>query len=105
MHAAGLNAASFAGHTDWRVPNLKELQSIFDYERIDPAVDPVFNTGCVSLCTVTTCSCTLSHLYWSSTSDTFGPSSAWEVDFVDGGVFINGKSIDGFFVRAVRGSL
>jgi Protein of unknown function (DUF1566) len=30
-----------AGHSDWRLPNAKELQSIVDYHRI-PAIDPIF---------------------------------------------------------------
>src|SRR5207249_296419 len=31
---ANLNAAAFAGHTDWRLPNVRELESITDYGRI-----------------------------------------------------------------------
>ncbi len=39
----------FAGHSDWRLPNVKELQSIVDYTRSpdttrSAAIDPVFNT-------------------------------------------------------------
>ena len=94
----------FAGHSDWRIPNVKELQSIIDYEVFSPSVDPVFDTGCVATCTVTTCSCTDPSFGWSSTSSADGPSDAWVVDFSDGFVGSGGKSFL-FFVRAVRGGL
>lgn len=35
------NASKYLGHSDWRLPNAKELQSIVDYTRV-PAIDPVF---------------------------------------------------------------
>jgi len=38
----------FAGHTDWRIPNLNELQSIRNLENVNPAVSSAFNTGCAS---------------------------------------------------------
>jgi len=33
-----------AGQTDWRLPNIKELQTIVDYTRSDPAIDPTVFT-------------------------------------------------------------
>lgn len=50
----GLNAAGYLGHADWRLPNVKELQSLLDYERSpgttgSAAIDPLFNaTGIVN---------------------------------------------------------
>jgi hypothetical protein len=45
-YAENLN---LGGHSDWRLPNAKELQSIVDYTRCpdftnSPAIDPIFNT-------------------------------------------------------------
>ncbi len=65
--------AGFAGHTDWRIPNVKELQSIVDYGNGNPAVDAAFNTNCTAPCSVTTCSCTYYGApYWSSTTTAGG---------------------------------
>jgi hypothetical protein len=107
VHVAGLNGGGgFAGYTDWRLPNVKELQSIVDYERGNPSIDPAFNTGCVPGCTVTSCSCTESGDYWSSTTRADFPDSVWYVDFITGHVDDSGKGdVDGTQVRAVRGGL
>jgi len=46
------NAANFLGHSDWRLPNAKELESIVDYARSpattgSAAIDPIF--GCTAI--------------------------------------------------------
>jgi hypothetical protein len=98
-----LNAGSgFAGHTDWRIPNLSELQSIANYQTAIPAADAVFSANCVASCTVTTCSCTVGGYYWSTTTYQFMPLSAWFVDFFGGFVTVNPKP-NANQVRAVRG--
>lgn len=33
---------SLGGHDDWRLPDVKELQSIVDYTRIEPSLDAIF---------------------------------------------------------------
>ncbi len=45
---AARNAENYLGHDDWRLPDVKELQSIVDYTRspdtsASAAIDPVFN--------------------------------------------------------------
>ncbi len=78
----------FAGHDDWRLPNVRELQSIVDYGRFSPASDPVFGPW--------------SSFYWSSTSYALAPDRAWVVLFFDG--LDNGYDDKAtlHYVRAVR---
>ncbi|HKZ84020.1 MAG TPA: DUF1566 domain-containing protein [Anaerolineae bacterium] len=90
----------FAGHGDWRIPNVKELQSILDYGRVNPALDPIFGPTVIT------------RYYWSSTTaanpDT-GGNVAWVVFFHDGHVlstpfgFQEGAKNGSWHVRAVRG--
>jgi uncharacterized protein DUF1566 len=47
------NAANYLGHSDWRLPNAKELQSIVDYTRSpdttgSAAIDPIFNATSIA---------------------------------------------------------
>jgi len=46
-------ASDFANHNDWRLPNVKELQSIVDYSRSpstsnSAAIDPMFNCSVIT---------------------------------------------------------
>jgi len=82
----------FAGHDDWRLPNVRELVSIVDYGRINPSIDPVFQV-----------SGGMSPRYWSS-SHTVSLSistTAWCAEFGTSLVFQH--SVSAFLlVRAVR---
>ena len=105
----------FAGFQDWRLPNVKELQTILNYEVFPPAPGPnppmvsaAFNSACVPGCTTADCSCTVNfedpagtNRYWSST--TF-PSSiaAYSVDF-QAGIITDSDKASELRVRAVRG--
>jgi hypothetical protein len=99
---AQLNQAAFAGYTDWRLPNVNELQTLTNYGAGIPAVSPAFNTGCVSGCNVLTCSCTRSNSYWSSSAVASTPRRAWTVStFGTIQPFTKGEA--SLYVRAVRG--
>jgi hypothetical protein len=100
-HVATLNTTAFAGYTDWRVPNVRELHSIVNYQNSLPSVSTAFNNSCVPGCTVLTCSCTAGNeRYYSSTSRVNTPSQAWFNQ--EQGVTVIGKAANGK-VRAVRG--
>lgn len=63
------NAANYLGYSDWRLPNVKELQSIVDYERSpdttdSAAIDPLFNTTPI----INEAGETDYGFYWSSTT-------------------------------------
>jgi hypothetical protein len=108
---AGGGANCFASHCDWRIPNVKELQSIVDYEipSPGPTVDAAFHnvagcTGCTDV-RATSCSCTASGNHWSSATNRLFPGIAWVVTFGSGGVFNGYDKSFGYAVRAVRGGL
>lgn len=92
---AALNAEKFAGHDDWRIPNIKELHSIVDYGKVDPSAPSAFNKSATS--------CTVSSNYWSSTGfPDVPPNVAWGI-FFKIGMVSGGYKTGAGHVRAVRG--
>lgn len=86
-----VNAVTLCGATDWRLPTRKELLSIVDNGRFDPAINTKYFPN------------TLSSYLWSSTPYAGQEDSAWHVYFLYGEVYPDGKK-NAHPVRLVRGS-
>lgn len=80
---------TFAGFGDWRVPNIRELRSLFDSSRASPAIDTVAFPNMPA------------SFFWSSTEQAFVQSNAWNVFFDDGRPFASDKG-NAYHIRMVR---
>ncbi len=93
------NNAQLAGYTDWRLPNIKELQALIDYTRFDPAIDTGFfpNTPRVSR---------TNQWFWSSSPDAYYLNGAWVINAMNGSGKASGHVCDNLaYVRLVRTSI
>ena len=83
---------NLGGFTDWRLPNIKELLSLVDYNRTDPSINTTYFPD------------TQQSNYWSSTTglSEYGRATSWYVEF-EAGCGDTDANNDTWYVRAVRG--
>lgn len=103
-----MNEQNYLGYSDWRLPNVKELQSIVDYTRAPdasdpshqgPAIDPIFNVTPI----INEAGELDYPYYWTSTSARMHSGEpmyyAWYVAF---GRAVNNEGLDFHGAGAVR---
>jgi len=83
---------SFAGHNDWRMPNIAELQTIVERDNVNPAINNTIFPE------------TPNNLFWSSSPDVGDTRRAWLVYFSYGFVEGYGAAATSLPVRLVRAS-
>ncbi|MDL1976142.1 MAG: DUF1566 domain-containing protein [Deltaproteobacteria bacterium] len=80
LAADGTNLTDGSSAGDWRLPNIKELQSLIDYGSISPCLPDGYPFEEVQ-----------SNVYWSSTTYAGSTYDVWFVYMVDGSVNIGSK--------------
>lgn len=89
---AELNAATHAGHEDWRLPSCRELRSVVDYQSRRPALPAGHPFRGV-----------FPSWYWTGTTAAVDTRYAWYVN-LDGGRMFYGDKEQSYMVWPVRGT-
>jgi len=84
------NRNQLDGHRDWRLPNIRELESLVDLGTHSPAL-PIKHPFV-----------SVQDAYWSSTTSVYEPRYAWTLYSRDGIVGVGFKPGDDFFLWPVR---
>jgi len=87
---SGCEGFTYAGYTDWRLPNVKELITIVRYEGSAPYINTTYFLN------------TQSNYYWTSTTYVPTTTYAMFVNFGSGSVNVSTKT-NTYYVRPVRG--
>ena len=84
---------TLGGKSDWRLPNIKELQSLNDVSRVKPSINKTYFPNIVSTA-----------FYWSSTSQYKTPTVAWDFNTDYGVVTYDTKTVSKYVIL-VRGGM
>jgi len=87
---ASMNRQSAFGFSDWRLPSIRELESLTDMGTHSPAVASAFRFE------------NIREFYWSSTTSVYDPPYAWTLYTVDGNIGVGFKRKADFHVWPVR---
>jgi hypothetical protein len=88
--AASTLTSGMAGHTDWRLPNWGEFESIIEYQATEPAINAsIFPATALGR-------------FWTATTNARFLTYAWHFNSGDGSSYYSDKQYSGY-VRLVRG--
>ena len=88
-----MNRARVCGHDDWRLPRIRELESLADMGRHSPALPAGHPFSGVR------------KFYWSATSSRYDERYAWALYLEDGAVGVGYKPLAEFYLWPVRGNV